>query len=207
MVDDIPWGTAQLDVEEIKNIKKRLESLLVKNQEAINSFYTYAKGIGRLNEVDNIPVLDAMERYEEYHDDLMTFVRALITEDTESVNGVDIGERIKMAAEVDNKFRKDLFKPMQKMVFSDALLNLDTVMYLYAFIDKIYDEFIELKAKHKDASQRVCALIDLLATSVKEFLRDIFTALTTNIHAMAAKVSPQEVPAFGVKAKVQYQLV
>lgn len=166
------WSTNNLDISALKEIKAKLNNLALENKGKILSFYDYASGKGRYVIVTFRPLLDIMCKYEEYHDDLMEFIKSILSERKllDDKDGSAI-RHVEEAARTDERFRESLFTETEKVVFPDTIENLQTFMGLNAFIDKVYDNFIYLSRKDDITSPKVKILIDLYATSVIAFLR------------------------------------
>lgn len=180
----LEWSMYNLDPEKIKVLKRKLNEFALEKKDTILSFYQYAKGQGRYLMVTQVPLFNAMSEYETYHDDLVTFIRAMLKADTKYQNIDDAVRHIKEAITVDEKFQQDLFKDPVKIVFPQALEDMDVIPALYTFIDKVYDTFIYLKQKDELASPRVKALIDLYTISTVRFVKRMISLLILSIEKM-----------------------
>lgn len=201
------WSIYNLDVSALKDIKVKLNKFALENKEVILSFYTYASTKGRYTLVYYRPLLDIMCKYEEYHDDLMGFIKAILSEKklTEDTDG-SATKHVEDAANADERFRDSLFGEKEKITFPETIGNLDTFMGLYAFVDKVYDNFIYLSRKEDIASQKVKILIDLYANSVTAFLRQMIKELTSYICDMKYIINGGENPAV-TKTEGSYELI
>lgn len=201
------WSIYNLDVSALKEIKVKLNKFALENKEVILSFYTYANSSGRYTLVYYRPLLDIMCKYEEYHDDLMGFIKAILSE-KKLVDDTDgsATKHVEEAAIADEKFRDSLFGDSEKITFPETISNLDTVMGLYAFIDKIYDNFIYLSRKEDITSPKVKILIDLYANSVTAFLRRMIAELTSYISDMKTIMDGGENPT-NKKENGSYELI
>ena len=201
------WSIYNLDVSALKEIKAKLNKFALENKEVILSFYTYASTKGRYTLVFYRPLLDIMCKYEEYHDDLMEFIKAILSEKklTEDTDGSAI-KHVEEAANADERFRDSLFGDNEEVTFPETIGNLDTFMGLYAFIDKVYDNFIYLSRKEDIASSKVKILIDLYANSVTAFLRHMIAELTTYISDMKNIIDGGKNPAEEKENKA-YELI
>lgn len=201
------WSICNLDVSALKDIKAKLNKFALKNKELILSFYTYASSEGRYTLVYYRPLLDIMCKYEEYHDDLMGFIKAILSEKKFiEDNDESAIKHVEEAAITDEKFRDSLFGDTEKVTFPETINNLDTIMGLYTFIDKVYDNFIYLSRKEDITSPKIKILIDLYANSVTTFLRRMISELTIYISDMSDIINGGENPAI-VKTSNMYELI
>lgn len=179
------WSIYNVDVSALKDIKVQMNKFALQNKDVILGFYEYATGKGRYTLVEYYSLLDIMCKYEEYHDDLMDFIKAILTE-KKLMSDSDEGaiKHVEEASLADEKFRDGLFTKKEKVTFPETLTNLDTLMGLYSFIDKAYDNFVFLGQKEGITSPKLKILIDLYATSVTAFLRKMISEFTSYIAEM-----------------------
>lgn len=179
------WSIYNLDVSALKDIKVQMNRFALTNKGVIMSFYTYAGSEGRYTLVKYRSLLDVMCKYEEYHDDLMDFIKAILSEKRLMADSDESAiKHVEDAASTDEKFRESLFKEKETVTFPETLGNLDTFMGLYSFIDKVYDNFVYLGQKEGITSPRLKILIDLYANSVTSFLRTMISEFTSYISEM-----------------------
>lgn len=179
------WSIYNIDVSALKDIKTQMNRFALQNKEVILGFYNYATSTGRYVLVSYRSLLDVMCKYEEYHDDLMDFIKAILNEKKLMNDNEDSASKhVEEAAITDEKFRESLFLEKEKVCFPETLGNLDTLMGLYSFIDKAYDNFVYLGQKEGITSPKLKILIDLYATSVTAFLRRMITEFTAYISEM-----------------------
>lgn len=200
------WSTSNLDVSALKELKAKLNQFALRNKDTILSFYTYASGKGRYVQINYRPLLDIMCKYDEYHDDLMTYIKSILsdkkmTEGEGEANTAHVEE----AARTDESFRESLFGELEQVTFPVTIRNLDAFMGLYAFIDKAYDNFIYLSRK-EDVSPKAKILINLYANSVISFLQKMLFEITGYIsHANRIMHGEKEVIAKATER--QYKLI
>ena len=202
----ISWSVDNLDPSALKVLKSKLNKFALEHRADIMGFYAYAKTRGRYVMVNQHMLEETMTKYEEYHDDLMEFIKSMLKEDTVYKSMTDAAKHVSEAADVDEGFRNRIFKEPVNMVFSDSLENLDVFMELSAFIDKVYDNFIYLSRKKETAPERVKILIDLYSTSVLAFIKKMIDALISYISEMGEVMSGN---AFASKkgASISYKLI
>lgn len=201
------WSIYDLDVSGLKDIKLKLNRFALQNKDVIMSFYSYATGKGRYVMVNAYPLLDIMCKYEEYHDDLMDFIKAILNENR-LMNDTD-GSALKHVEEAsiaDEKFREKLFDKSEKVVFSQTLTNLDCIMGVYAFIDKVYDNFVFLGQRDGITSPKLKILIDIYSTSVTAFLRQMLGCFGAYVDDMTKIMNGGENPANSPKDET-YRLI
>ena len=202
----ISWAADNLNPSALKVLKSKLNKFALEHRTDIMSFYSYAKTCGRYVMV-NQPLLEqTMTKYEEYHDDLMEFIKSMLKEDTVYKSMTDAAKHVSEAAGVDEGFRNRIFQEPVNMVFPDSLENLDVFMELSAFIDKVYDNFIYLSRKKETAPERVKILIDLYSTSVLAFIKKMIDNLTSYISEMEEVISGNTV-ASKKEASSSYKLI
>lgn len=175
----ISWSVMyNLDPNLLTSLKKRLNKCVMEKKNEILHFYDFASTKGKYMMLPPTKKLfDIMNDYESYHDDLITFIKAMLKSDTKYSDINEAIKHINEAISVDKNFREKLFSESFEMTFSEAIENLDVLIALSTFLDKVYDTFIYLRGKDELASPRVKSLIDLYAVSAVEFIKSMISEI------------------------------
>lgn len=186
---DTTWiAKSDLDPGPLKQIKARVQEFALKSRKDIISLYDFAKGKGRYAFVKAKPLMEIICRYEEYHDELNGFIKSVSSPDWKPREGEDISTYIKNATEVDTKFREQLFfaeEPERKVV-PQAISDMDSIMCITTFIDKVGDNFISLSNIEDNHSEKMVWLIDLYKTSALLFLEQLLVEIVMFVKEMIA---------------------
>lgn len=173
-------GSTSLDTESLKKLKGKLIKFAVSHKGNILHLYDYAKNAGRYQMVYDVdPLIETIMKYESYHDDLVEFIRMMLSSDCKYTDDEKASEHIEKAIAADEKFRHELSANKKDMVFPEAVDNMDAFIALFTFIDKVNDCFIELTGHltTKEPSERLKLLIDLYSRSILDFLSGSFDIL------------------------------
>lgn len=179
-----------LDFGEIQRIKSKMESLLLSEKSTILQFYEYGKTKGMYQFIYCKNLLQVLCDYESYHDDLLGFIKTMISNETKVHGQINVLEYVTRACEADKNFREtELYKNAEsRILFKEALDNLDAATAFCLFLDKVKDCFIEL-SEQEVAIPRVKALLEMYQFSVTEFIREFATQLTLAIKVMKEATS------------------
>ena len=158
-----------IDDSQIRNLKREIEDFSIANKDTILSMYRYAEVGGKYQYVLATDLSAAMLKYEEYHDDLMEFIKKMLSKESEKRGIEESLEYCRRASQVDKKIQNELFGEPEKVLFPRTLESLEMIMALSVFCDKVSDNFIFLSQKNQVISPRVRWLIDLYVSSVTEF--------------------------------------
>lgn len=181
------WSLDAIDPYAVKKIEETLDEFLLEKCDHIKKLYQYAENQEKYTTIpDEYDFEGILVKYDEYFNDLTAYVRAVRSQTEIEANVSDLEKRIVKAIDVDEQFRKDLYKRKPITMFSKAVECLNVFIDLHPFLENVYDNFLEFTTKKPEKTNMdiYTALLNLYGYSVTQFLDSFINELYRSVYAL-----------------------
>jgi hypothetical protein len=164
--------------DKLRGVQHALKKFAVEYKKEILELFPYSEREGKYTFVVVQNLVQMMDAYEEYHNDMVRFITSLQSIRNERVDNLDkfLG-LMKQAEEADQNFlNKTINAPEVKMVVPEALKNVELMVRLVTFIDEVLDNFIKYSGENEEVdSERVKVTVAFYKHSTEIFITTIAT--------------------------------
>lgn len=176
--------SSELDPKPLQEIRSHIQAFALEKGSDILSLYNYAENRGRYQFVEVLPLMNMLCDYEKYHDEFFGFIKAACSPDWRIKDVDEALIYLQRGEEADKNFRKKLFEiGPTKVPVSSAIDQLEVIMGLTIFTEKVYDNFIELN-NLEVCDQKVKEAIRIYQESVFVVIRTLFELYVNYIDYM-----------------------
>lgn len=181
------WSLDTIDPYPIKKITETLDEFLLEKHDHIKKMYTYAENQGKYTTIpDGYDFEDILVKYDEYFNDLTSYVKSVRSQTETGTNVSDIEKRVVKAIDIDENFRKGLYQRKPITMFPKAVEGLHVFIVLHPFLENVYDNFLEFTTKkpEKENMDIYTALLNLYGYSVTQFLDTFINELYQSVNTL-----------------------
>ena len=166
--------SSELDPKPLQEIRSHIQAFALEKGSDILSLYNFAENRGRYQFVSVLPLMNMLCDYEKYHDEFFGFIKAACSPDWRIKDVDEALVYLQRGEDADKNFRKKLFETAPARVpVSAAIENLEVIMGLTIFTEKVYDNFVCLNSLEV-CDQKVKEAIRIYQESSLTVLRTIF---------------------------------